>query len=429
MRTYSLSHVGDVALSRSLNALTAQDRSLTAVTLAHLAEFDRRRLFVPAGFASMYAYCVGELRLSEDVAWKRIRVARAAREHPAILAAIADGSLHLAAVCLLAPHLTPANAAELLAAAAHRTKADVEALLAEWFPRTELLPLVQEIRAVAAVAAGAAGGERQPTVTHGSNQESPAPGRAVSVEGEEGTRSHDRDGDDSTSDALAAPETQAHASGPDDPAGPAPVPGRVVPSFDVSAARPKPEASATFASSVAPSAASRYAVQLNVSRQTYDKLKRAEALLSHVIPGGDIAEILDRALDSLITQLEKRKYATTANPRTHPAGPVASANARYIPAHIRRAVWERDGARCTFVSETGHRCEERKWLEFDHVDPVAFGGRPSIEGIRLRCRVHNQFEAERTFGAKFMNRRREEAQRARKGVPGGERAAADDEAP
>jgi hypothetical protein len=164
-----------------------------------------------------------------------------------------------------------------------------------------------------------------------------------------------------------------------------------------------------------PSAASRYAVQLNVSQQTYDKLKRAEGLLSHVIPGGDIAEILDRALDSLITQLEKRKYAATPTPRTQPGSPATSANARYVPAHIRRAVWERDGARCTFVSESGHRCEERKWLEFDHVDPVAFGGKASIEGIRLRCRVHNQFEAERVFGTKFMDARREEARRARGG--------------
>ena len=35
-----------------------------------------------------------------------------------------------------------------------------------------------------------------------------------------------------------------------------------------------------------------------------------------------------------------------------------------------------------------------------------------MEGMRLRCRAHNQYEAERTFGAGFMNRKREEAWRA-----------------
>jgi len=407
MRTYLPSHVGDVALGRNLHALAARDRTITALMLAYLAEYDRRRLFVPAGFASMYAYCVGELHMSEDVAWKRIRVARAAREHPDIFAAIADGRLHVTAACLLAPHLTPANAAELLAAAAHRTKADIEALLAEWFPSTELLPLVQEIRP-AAVATGA-------SEYRAASSDSPAPERVASSAGERwgGVASTPGAGDGNappTSWAAAdfASGALGSEAGERGLASSSPVPERVT-----DPGRPRAEATADVASSIAPSAASRYAVQLNVSQQTYDKLKHAEALLSHVIPGGDIAEILDRALDSLITQLEKRKYGATTNPRPQPVSPGARVDARYIPAHIRRAVWERDGARCTFVSETGHRCEERKWLEFDHVDPVAFGGKASVEGIRLRCRVHNQFEAERTFGAKFMDARREEARRAR----------------
>ena len=32
--------------------------------------------------------------------------------------------------------------------------------------------------------------------------------------------------------------------------------------------------------------------------------------------------------------------------------------------------------------------------------------------MRLRCRAHNQYEAERTFGAGFMERKRDEARRA-----------------
>jgi hypothetical protein len=65
-------------------------------------------------------------------------------------------------------------------------------------------------------------------------------------------------------------------------------------------------------------------------------------------------------------------------------------------------VRERDGDRCTFVSESGHRCESRTRLEFDHVVAFARGGKATVEGIRLRCRTHNQYEAERIFGAEFM---------------------------
>ena len=46
-------------------------------------------------------------------------------------------------------------------------------------------------------------------------------------------------------------------------------------------------------------------------------------------------------------------------------------------------------------------------LEFDHVDPVARGGKATVEGIRLLCRAHNQFEAERVFGVGFMEERRQ----------------------
>ena len=52
-------------------------------------------------------------------------------------------------------------------------------------------------------------------------------------------------------------------------------------------------------------------------------------------------------------------------------------------------------------------------LEFDHIDPVACGGEATVEGIRLRCSVHNLYEAECAFGAGFMASKREEARRAR----------------
>jgi len=65
------------------------------------------------------------------------------------------------------------------------------------------------------------------------------------------------------------------------------------------------------------------------------------------------------------------------------------------------------------VSETGRRCPARKPLEFDHVLEVARGGEATVADIRLRCRAHNQYQAERTFGAGFMQRKRDEAHRAR----------------
>ena len=82
MHSYTLAHVRDDVLLRDLAALVAQDRATTASLLAHIAEVDVRRLYVPAGYPSMHAYCVEKLRLSEDAAYKRIQAARAARQFP-----------------------------------------------------------------------------------------------------------------------------------------------------------------------------------------------------------------------------------------------------------------------------------------------------------------------------------------------------------
>jgi 5-methylcytosine-specific restriction endonuclease McrA len=334
MRNYSLSHVRDDVLLRDLADLVVQDRITTADLLAHIAEVDARKLFAPAGYACMHAYCVGELRQSEGAALKRIRAARAARQYPALFSAIAEGRLHLSGVCLLASHLTASNASELIEAATHKSKSDIEAMLARRFGVGETPALVRAIPAV------------EPLTS------------------------------------LA----------------PGPVNG------DAACPAPRPVEGAQAGGQ--PLAAERYFIQVTVAKETFDKLRHAQALLSHAVPSGDLAEVLDRALDQLIAKIERRKAGTGTRPSRRQT---ASTRKRHIPADVRSAVWERDGRQCTFVSADGVRCGSRKLLEFDHLDPVARGGEATVDGIRLRCRAHNQYEAERVFGAGFMAKKREEA--------------------
>jgi hypothetical protein len=58
------------------------------------------------------------------------------------------------------------------------------------------------------------------------------------------------------------------------------------------------------------------------------------------------------------------------------------------------------------VSEDGHRCEERGWLELDHLDGFARTGEHSVERIATRCRVHNQYAADLMYGREFMDKKR-----------------------
>src|SRR5262245_39349196 len=151
MSKYSLTHLSDGALLRDLTNLVARDRTNTAELLAHIAEVDARRLYLPAGYPSMRAYCEQELRLSEDAANKRIRVARKAREVPALFGAIAEGRIHLSGVILLASHLSPENAEELIKAAEGKSKAEIEALIAARRPSSEEIPMVEALPAAAIV--------------------------------------------------------------------------------------------------------------------------------------------------------------------------------------------------------------------------------------------------------------------------------------
>jgi 5-methylcytosine-specific restriction endonuclease McrA len=141
---------------------------------------------------------------------------------------------------------------------------------------------------------------------------------------------------------------------------------------------------------------------------TQAKVDYARQLFGHAVPSGDVDQVLDRALDLLIAQLEKRKFAATTRPRPRPR---VRTRTRSIPANVKRAVWQRDGAQCTFVAATGHRCVARHRLEYDHIEPFALGGASTLDGLRLRCRAHNQYEAERQFGSAFMIAKREAAKR------------------
>jgi hypothetical protein len=148
----------------------------------------------------------------------------------------------------------------------------------------------------------------------------------------------------------------------------------------------------------------RYKLQVTISGETRAKLQRAQDLLRHTLPSGDLALILDRALEMLVRELERKKAAEVLRPRT---GTRSRPNSRHIPAAVRRAVWRRDCGRCAFTGEQ-RRCDETAFLEFHHVIPFAAGGEATPENIELRCRAHNQYESELFFGEPFVVREKAE---------------------
>jgi hypothetical protein len=138
----SLSQLDDQQLLAQLPHARAAERKATAEVIACLAEVDRRRLYLAEACSSLHTFCVLRLGYSESEAQKRIQVARLAQRLPKVLEELANGSMHLTGLFVLSSYLTDQNADALLAEARAKSRREIEAVIARWFPRSDLLPSI-----------------------------------------------------------------------------------------------------------------------------------------------------------------------------------------------------------------------------------------------------------------------------------------------
>ncbi|HEY8148682.1 MAG TPA: HNH endonuclease, partial [Vicinamibacteria bacterium] len=326
------SRLSDQDLLARVGVLAGKEREATVELVAHLAALDARpALYAAQGHGSLFTYCTDVLRLSEDATCNRIQAARACRDFPMIFDLLASGAMSLTSVRMLRPHLTPENHEAVLARAFGRSRREIEALIAELAPRPDVPSSVR----------------RLPTVTSARTLMPAATSSSARL------------------DAATLGSTE-----------PAPPVGSPPPSL--TARRPIIETTSP----------ERYRVQFTIGKESHDKLRRLQALLRREIPDGDPAAIFDRALTLLLEKVERAKLGAAAKPRPRPIRPGADRQ-RDVPSHVQRAVSQRDGGQCAFVSKGGHRCTERTFLEFHHIRPYALGGLATVENISLRCRRHN----------------------------------------
>lgn len=137
MERVCFENVSDDGVLEGVESLARRSNETTAELLAYLAEVDERKLYRREATSSLFAFCVERLHMSEGAAGKRIWAARAGRRFPLVLEMIARGEIHLAGVSMLAAHLTEENHAALLERARHRTRREIEKLVAEIAPKPD----------------------------------------------------------------------------------------------------------------------------------------------------------------------------------------------------------------------------------------------------------------------------------------------------
>jgi len=358
--TLELRARSDEELLRRLAELVSRSRRVEAELVAHIGEVDQRRLFARFAFPSMFAYCTEALHLSEAEAYRRITVARAARQHPVLLEMLGDGRLHLSGLAVLVPLLTAENRDTLLKRATHRSKRQIEALVAALSPRPDARSAIRELP-----------------------QREQAAGPATGAS------------------ALARADDRRLPDGGEL------VPGRVEGTLDerlAGAAARGLTPRSTAKPAVEPLSPGRYKVQFTASAELRDKIERLTALMRSEVPDGDLGTIVERAITEKIARLEARRFGTTTAPRKSLANTDATPTSRHLPAAVRRAVYERNAGRCAFVDAQGRRCSERHRLEFHHRHPFGMGGDHAPENVGLLCAQHNRYLAELDYGTATLQK-------------------------
>ena len=365
-----LQSIPDDELLRRLTDLLNQARHTESDLVAHIGEVDERKLYAREASPSMFAYCMEVLHLSEAEAYLRITAARAARKHPVLLAMLADGRLHLTAIAKVVPHLTRENADFLLGRVAHRSKRQIEELMAEMAPRRDVPALIRRLP------------ERGSPAAHVHNSSS-----RVDVVASQG----------------AVPSFELRPVGvPSERTGTE----EVTPQVELRPDRVDSPRAVAPPTVVEPLAPGRYKVQFTASARLREKLARLQALMRTTVPDGDLATILEDAVTEKLERLEARRFAQTQRPRKELQEPNPMPTSRHIPAAVRRAVHERDGNGCRYVDQRARRCSERHRLEFHHRYPFGRGGDHSPRNIRLLCPTHNALMADHDYGREAMARHR-----------------------
>jgi hypothetical protein len=303
------------AIEHFLTAHT-KERAATAEVVGSLLPIIDEKLYLEAGYSSLFAFLTERCRYSEASAYRRIAAAKVVKLRRESLELLEAGKLTLCSMAEMSKVITDENADALLAEVQGLSKRKTEALVARQLPPVK----VQHERI-----------------------------RSVHV-----------------APVVLPPVAAAVNSAPllftQEPA---------VVSANVSSTPQQPASVMTS-----------YAF---LADKEFDDLLTAVKVHTGHQP---LTQILKAAMRSYLREkAPKSKQVRGFN-----------TEGRYLPKHLRQSILERDGGKCSFVSESGVRCCSEAGLQIDHIVPFAKGGRTDPSNLRTLCKSHNLFMAEAEFG-------------------------------
>jgi len=140
-------------------------------------------------------------------------------------------------------------------------------------------------------------------------------------------------------------------------------------------------------------------LKLFLEKPTFSSLDKLRAVKSHTKDAQSYSGLVTR-----LVELGEERWIVAQRTASSTRGSTASGNVeyadpRYINPALRREVQQRDQQRCSFVDPlSGKACASTHWLQIDHIQPIALGGKTELANLRLLCGAHNKHRARKTFG-------------------------------
>ncbi len=362
----------NVDLVAATRRLVLEERQITAEILAHINEVARRRIYAELGFSSLFEWLTKDLKYSAAAAYRRIQAARLLEAVPDVSAKVVSGELNLTTLAqaqtairneerrtgLMVSTIEKHN---ILCSIESSSSRVTEEVLAIRFPESAGRDVLEKVRSV---------GEEivrvEVTMTKAQFRK---------IERARELTSHSKFG------ASMADIIEVLA--------------------DDFLQRRDPLVKKSRATEQGSTARRETARRETAGHEIASQSETA----AEAMRVNSFVETKDRNAD------EKNGKEKSREGRTYGRKRIA------VKKSVRDAVFRRGNGACEFKVElkgntleiagpsggaTARKCGSRHRIEVDHILPVALGGMNELENLRLLCRTHNLFEAERLLGRAHM---------------------------
>jgi len=393
----TISQFNDSHLIENFSISVQKERELLSEVIAHLSQILKRRLYAKEGYPSLFNYLREAFHYSESAAYRRIQAAKMTLLFPEVPGLIEKGKVNLTTLSLIEPHVNTENVGTIVAQVIEKSKREIEAILDSQF-LTKRETVRDKIRRLPVFEDKRKGG--------------------VGTEETKVQKEEKRDCTVTSSEALGQEKLLAPVKGGGQFL--LPTPESKPDSAAMELAAPEAKTAQIYTASSGsnslhtgeseivsePVGRRRVKIEFCADEGMAEKLGRAKEVLRHKFPEGKFEDIFNQALEDLLDRRDPMRKIERATKREilETKAPIEiqrdekRTTSRYIPQETKRKVWERDGGQCAYESPNGKRCDEKGFLEIDHIEPWALGGKSFEENLRLLCSQHNRWRAERTFG-------------------------------